>query len=101
MLFSILMLSGSMLFAQGIRINFDVISGKRPPNPREMNAMRAEEAKHPNIAKAMHDVEKSLAALNNAPDDFGGNKAQAIADLQQALTSMRKALYFRIYEDRR
>jgi hypothetical protein len=101
MLFSILMLSGSMLFAQGIRINFDVISGKRPPNPQEMGAMRAEENAHPNIAKAMHDIEKSLDALNRAPDDFGGNKAQAISDLHQALISLRKALYFRIYQDRR
>ena len=98
-LFAIFMLSGRMLFAQSITINFDVISGKRPPAPNEAALMRAEEATHPKITKAMHDIEDSIRQLNAAPDDFGGNKGQAINDLKQALNSLRRALYFRIYQD--
>jgi len=78
-------------------IAIDVIVGNRPPAPNEMNLMRMEENKHPNIAKAMHDIENSMRALNNAPDDFGGHKAQAQADLKAAYISLRKALYFRLY----
>ena len=84
--------------AQVPRINIDVIIGNRAPAPNEAQLMRAEENKHPNIAKAMHDIEKSLQALHNAPDDFGGHKAQAEADLKAAYSSLRKALYFRLYQ---
>jgi hypothetical protein len=59
--------------------------------------MRMEERKHPNIVKAMHDIENSMHALHNAPEDFGGHKAQAEADLKAAYISLRKALYFRLY----
>lgn len=97
--FSILLLSTSFSFAQGPRITIDVIIGNRPPAPNEAQLMRAEEAKHPNITNAMHDIEKSMRALHDAPDDFGGHKGQAEADLKQAWISLRKALYFRIYQD--
>ena len=80
-------------------ISVDVILGNRPAAPREMNLMKAEERSHPNIAKAMHDIENSMRALHDAPDDFGGHKGQAEADLRQAYISLRKALYFRLYRD--
>ncbi|TDX02088.1 hypothetical protein [Dinghuibacter silviterrae] len=96
--FSILMMASVISFAQ-VRIDIDVIVGNRPPAPNERQLMRAEEAKHPNIAKAMHDIENSMKALHDAPDDFGGKKAQAEADLKQAYISLRKALYFRLYQD--
>lgn len=99
-LFSMLMASASFSFAQGpVRINLEVIIGNRPPAPNEAQLMRGEEAKHPNIAAAMHDIEKSMQALHAAPDDFGGHKGQAEADLKQAWISLRKALYFRLYQD--
>jgi hypothetical protein len=98
-LFAILVLSGSMLFAQGIHINFDVLSGRRHPDRDEAFLMRREENSHPRIAQSMHNIENVISTLNNSPDDFGGHKSQAIADLQQALTSLRKALYFKIYQD--
>jgi hypothetical protein len=106
--FSILMMSASLTFAYSgppahsvppQTIDIAVILGSRPPAPNEANLMRAEEAKHPNIAKAMHDIEKSMKALHDAPDDFGGHKAQAESDLKQAWVSLRKALYFRLYRD--
>jgi len=83
-----------------VKINLDVIIGNRPPAPNEAQQMRAEEARHPNITKAMRDIEASMNALHKAPDDFGGHKGQAEADLRQAYISLRKALYFRLYEDR-
>jgi hypothetical protein len=80
-------------------ISIDVIIGNRPPAPNELNLMQAEERKHPNIAKAMHDIEASMHALHDAPDDFGGHKGQAESDLRQAYISLRKALYFRLWKD--
>ncbi len=102
-LLSVLMVSASMLFAQPPprNINIEVIVGNRPPSSNEAQLMSAEEAKHPNIANAMHDIEKSMRSLHNAPDDFGGHKAQAEADLKQAWISLRKALYFRLYQENR
>jgi hypothetical protein len=96
---SVLLLVSTVGFAQGPMISVDVIIGNRPPAPAEMNAMQAEERRHPNIAKAMHDIEKSMQALHEAPDDFGGHKGQAEADLRQAYVSLRKALYFRLWKD--
>ena len=101
-MFCFLMLSVTALLAQpGPRgmINIDVIIGNRPPAPNEAQLMRAEEANHPNIAGAMHDIEKAMRSLHNAPDEFGGKKAQAETDLKQAWISPRKALYFRLYQD--
>jgi hypothetical protein len=80
-------------------ISIDVIIGNRPPAPAEVNLMRQEEAAHPNITRAMHDIEKSMHALHDAPDDFGGHKGQAENDLKAAYISLRKALYFRLYQD--
>jgi hypothetical protein len=94
---SVLLLVSTLGFAQGPVISIDVIIGNRPPAPNELQLMRAEEAKHPNIAKAMHDLEDGMKHLHEAPDDFGGHKGQAEADMHQALVSLRKALYFRLY----
>jgi hypothetical protein len=96
---SVVLLVSTLGFAQGPMISIDVIKGNRPPAPRELNLMRAEERKHPKVAKAMHDIEGSMNALHNAPDDFGGHKGQAESDLRQAYISLRKALYFRLYRD--
>lgn len=100
-LFSILIAIGSLSFAgkPGGGIHIEVIIGNRAPTPGEAQLMRTEEEKHPNIALAMHDIEKSMRALHDAPNDFGGHKEQAENDLRQAYVSLRKALYFRLYED--
>lgn len=78
-------------------LSVDVIIGNKPPAPNERALMQAEENKHPEIAKAMRDIEKSQMALHNAPDDFGGHKAQAENDLRAAYISLRKALYYRLW----
>lgn len=98
-LLSLCLLSGAFAFAQAPRISLDVIIGNRPPAPNEMQLMRAEENRHPNIARSMHDIGDAMKHLHEAPDDFGGHKAQAEADLRQAYISLRKALYFRIFQD--
>ncbi len=102
LLFSSLLLSFSFLTAQPPpHINIEVIVGNRPPSAKEAQLMRVEETNHPNITNAMHDIEKSMKALHNAPDNFGGHKGQAEADLKQAWISLRKALYYRLYQDTR
>ena len=93
---AIVIASAGTSFAQN-GISIDVIMGNRPPNPNEMNLMRMEEAKHPNIAKSMHEVENAMKHLHDAPSDFGGHKAQAETDLRQAWISLRKALYYSLY----
>jgi hypothetical protein len=100
-LLPIFVLSASLAFAQppGKTISIEVITGSRQPLPYELQLMRAEESKHPNIAKSMRDIEDAMKHLHEAPDDFGGHKAQAEADLKQAWISLRKALYFRIWQD--
>jgi hypothetical protein len=98
--FFLMAAASTATYAQPPRLAFEVIIGSRPPAPNEAQLMRAEENRHPNITKAMHDIEASLRALHEAPDEFGGHKAQAEGDLKAAYVSLRKALYFRLYEDR-
>ena len=44
-------------------------------------------------------MKEALSELEAAPDDFGGNKAAAIADTRKAIHSLKKALYFRLKMD--
>jgi hypothetical protein len=100
LLFLVFIASLSFSYAQPPQnIGIEVIIGTRQPSPSEAQLMRAEEANHPNITNAMHDIEKSMKSLDAAPSDFGGHKAQAQSDLKQAWISLRKALYFRLYKD--
>ena len=52
-----------------------------PASAQEINP-RAEWQAHPNLVRAVRSCEEALADLQRAPDDFGGNKAQAVADLR-------------------
>ena len=81
------------------KISIDVIIGVKSPSPSERSLMKAEEDAHPKMVKAMRNLEAALKNLDAAPTDFGGHKAQAQADLENAYHSIRKALYYRIYED--
>jgi hypothetical protein len=62
-------------------------------------AMRAEAAMHPRIAKAIHQLEDAIKYMEAAPHDFGGAKAQALADSRAAVVSLRKALAYREVKD--
>jgi hypothetical protein len=44
-------------------------------------------------------MKEALHEMEAAPDDFGGNKAQAIHDCRVAIHSLRRALYFRLHMD--
>jgi len=98
---ALILSSTAFASAQQIRVGGDVdiavILGNRPPSPSEHQLLLREEQEHPNIAKAMYDLQDGLNHLNAAPSDFGGHKGQAIEDMRAALISLRKALYFRLY----
>jgi hypothetical protein len=62
-------------------------------------SVQSERAAHPRIVAAIHNMKEALRELEAAPDDFGGNKAAAIADTRRAIHSLKKALYFRLKMD--
>jgi hypothetical protein len=62
-------------------------------------SIQSEEAAHPRIVEAIHHMKEALHEMEAAPDDFGGNKAQAIHDCRLAIHSLRRALYFRLRMD--
>jgi ABC-type microcin C transport system duplicated ATPase subunit YejF len=60
------------------------------------DAPEREEARmHPRIRRAIHELEDAIKYMEEAPHDFGGNKAQAIADSRAAVISLRRALDYR------
>lgn len=62
-------------------------------------SIQSEEAAHPRLVKAIHELEEAIDALQAAPDDFGGNKTIAINDCVKAKHSLKKALYYRLHMD--
>jgi hypothetical protein len=61
--------------------------------------VQSERAAHPRIVGAINHMSEALREMEAAPDDFGGNKAAAIADTKRAIHSLKKALYFRLKMD--
>jgi|HubBroStandDraft_1064217.scaffolds.fasta_scaffold192138_2 hypothetical protein len=61
--------------------------------------VQSEAAAHPRLVEAIHAMEGAYRDLQQAPDDFGGNKAQAMTDTRAAIHSLRKALFFRLKMD--
>lgn len=62
-------------------------------------SIQQEEAAHPRLVHAIHEMREALHELEEAPNDFGGNKAAAIRDTKQAIHSLKRALYFRLKMD--
>lgn len=60
---------------------------------------RTEAAKHPRVENAIKELEGAIDYLEKAPDDFGGYKAQAIADSKRAVISLKQALNYRAKVD--
>lgn len=60
---------------------------------------RSEAARHPRIEKAIRELEDAVNYMENAPDTFGGFKAQAIADSKQAIKSLKRALDYKATVD--
>jgi Spy/CpxP family protein refolding chaperone len=61
--------------------------------------VQGEAAAHPRMVEAIHKMQDAYNELQAAPDDFGGNKAQAMADTRRAIHSLRRALFFRLHLD--
>jgi hypothetical protein len=62
-------------------------------------SMQSERAAHPRLVEAIRLLQDGLRELEAAPDDFGGNKAAAIADTRRAIHSLKRALYYRLKMD--
>jgi hypothetical protein len=60
---------------------------------------RSEASEHPRIAKAIHEMEDAIEYMEKAPHDFGGHKAEAIADTRKAIKSLKLALAYRAKVD--
>ena len=61
--------------------------------------VQGEAAAHPRLVQAIRRMEEAYQLLQAAPDDFGGNKAQAMADTRAAIHSLRRALFYRLHLD--
>jgi len=61
--------------------------------------IQSEQQAHPRIVRAIHEMQEALKELREAPHDFGGNKAAAMRDTEQAIHSLKKALYYRLKMD--
>jgi hypothetical protein len=61
--------------------------------------MGTEASEHPRIAKAISQMEDALDYLEHAPHDFGGHKAQAMADTKAAIKSLKMCLAYRAAQD--
>ena len=64
-------------------------------------SIREEAHEHPRIARAIHELEDAIRYLESAPHDFGGFKAQALADARAAVISLRRALAYRAAKEER
>ena len=58
-----------------------------------------EKAAHPNIARAVDDLEGAIHYMEKAPHDFGGHKADAIKASKEAVRQLRAALQYRASVD--
>ena len=61
--------------------------------------VKTEASEHPRIVSAIKELESAIDYLEKAPSDFGGYKAQAIADSKKAVVSLRHALEYRAKAD--
>ncbi len=62
---------------------------------RSDEGVREEAREHPRIARAIRELEDAIRYMEAAPHDFGGYKAQALADSRAAVASLRHALAYR------
>lgn len=60
---------------------------------------KSEFGKHPRIANAVRALEGAIEYMEHAPHDFGGHKAQAIADSRKAVQQLREAMQYRATQD--
>ncbi len=56
---------------------------------------------HPRIAAAIRELHGAIEYMERAPHNFGGHKAQAIADCRKAIEQLRLAMQYRASQDNR
>jgi hypothetical protein len=56
---------------------------------------------HPRIAAAIRELHGAIEYMERAPHDFGGHKAQAIADSRKAMEQLRLAMQYRASQESR
>lgn len=56
---------------------------------------KKELGEHPRIAAAIRELHGAIEYMEHAPHDFGGHKAQAIADSRKAIEQLRLAMQYR------
>lgn len=61
--------------------------------------VKSEAVEHPRIVSAIKELQGAVDYMEKAPSDFGGFKAQAIADSKKAIESLKKALAYRAKVD--
>ncbi len=62
---------------------------------------KKELGEHPRIAAAIRELHGAIEYMEHAPHDFGGHKAQAIADSRKAIEQLRLAMQYRAGQDNR
>lgn len=67
--------------------------------PPPVISVQTEMAAHPRIVAAIRQLQGVYQELQAAPDDFGGNKGQAMYDVQRAIHSLKRALFYRLRMD--
>ncbi len=92
------MIAAAVIGSFGLGVGATLISRPALAEGPEIT-MKTEAKAHPNIVKAIREMQEALREMDAAPDDFGGNKAAAIADTKKAIHSLKKALYFRLKMD--
>jgi hypothetical protein len=55
---------------------------------------KEERGEHPRLARAVEEIDKAIAYLQNAPHDFGGHRVDAIKDCETAKTQLQEALAY-------
>jgi len=89
----LLIISLAVLFISGTAF----VCFQQPQQPKQ--TLKTEATEHPKIVSAIKELEGAIDYLEKAPSDFGGYKAQAIADSKKAIISLRKALEYRAKDD--
>lgn len=69
------------------------------PLVAQAESYHQEREAHPRLSRAIHALQDAITELKEAPDDFGGHKAAAVADSEKALASLREALKYREMKD--
>ena len=87
------------MIATGLLVGFGLAAQPMVASAAPDLSIQSERAAHPRIVEAINHMNEALREMEAAPDDFGGNKAVAIADAHRAIHSLKKALYFRLKMD--